>query len=677
VNASASHEVEAPAAVPARAPDEDWHAANQRFLTAALGLVRRWLERHAGGPEVVGLPERVPAEGQELGALAGQMIAPPALETLCARFGLTSFERNILLLCAAVELDGSLASLCGVAMGQQHAARPTFGLALAALPGAHWSALLPAAPLRWFQLVELGPSESLTQARLRIDERILHALVGLDYLDDRLAAVVRPAEPQPLVVPGHRKLAAELARLIAGRAATNEGALVQLLGEDGPGKREIAFAACEALSLRLCVAPAAALPAHPAESAALARLWSREAMLGDRALLIECDRGDGGEVGQALRFAERTAAVTLLAARQRPPELSRPSVALEVRRPSRTEQRALWRQGLGPLAHDALTDTLTAHFDLAASSIRASCADAAARVTPEDRAAEVVWSCARMQARVRLDDLAQRIEGQAGWDDLVLPAAQTAVLRDIVMQVRHRAQVYETWQLGGRCGRGLGVSALFSGPSGTGKTMAAEVIASELRLDLFRIDLSQVVNKYIGETEKNLRRVFDAAEEGGAILLFDEADALFGKRSEVKDSHDRFANIEVGYLLQRMESYRGLAILTTNLRNAIDPAFMRRIRFLVQFPFPTAAERARIWRSVLPTGAPVEALDVDRLIRLNVSGGVIRNIALNAAFLAADAGTPVRMEHLLRAAQNEYTKLERPLTAAEFGDWLVPREAGR
>ena len=237
------------------------------------------------------------------------------------------------------------------------------------------------------------------------------------------------------------------------------------------------------------------------------------------------------------------------------------------------------------------------------------------------------------------------------------------------MHVRRRTTVYESWGFGARNSRGLGISALFAGPSGTGKTMAAEVLARELRLDLYRIDLSSVVSKYIGETEKNLRRVFDAAEAGGAILLFDEADALFGKRSEVKDSHDRYANIEVSYLLQRMEAYRGLAILTTNMKGALDTAFLRRIRFIVQFPFPDAASRAEIWRGIFPPETPTKRLDYDKLARLNVAGGNIRNIALNAAFLAADAEEPVRMEHLLRAARGEYAKLEKPLTGAEIGGW--------
>jgi len=269
-----------------------------------------------------------------------------------------------------------------------------------------------------------------------------------------------------------------------------------------------------------------------------------------------------------------------------------------------------------------------------------------------------------------LDNLAQRIESDARWDDMVLPEEQRRLLQEIVMHVRRRVTVYETWGFGSRGTRGLGLSVLFAGPSGTGKTSAAEVLAHELQLDLYRIDLSATVSKYIGETEKNLRLIFDAAEEGGAILLFDEADALFGKRSEVKDSRDRYANIEVSYLLQRMEAYRGLAILTTNFKSALDTAFLRRIRFIVQFPFPDAAQRAEIWRRSFPPHTPTENLDMEKLARLHITGGNIRNIALNAAFLAADAQEPIRMEHLLRAARAEYAKLEKSPTESEFGGWL-------
>jgi SpoVK/Ycf46/Vps4 family AAA+-type ATPase len=210
---------------------------------------------------------------------------------------------------------------------------------------------------------------------------------------------------------------------------------------------------------------------------------------------------------------------------------------------------------------------------------------------------------------------------------------------------------------------------LFAGPSGTGKTLAAEIVAGALSLDLWHIDLSQVVSKWLGETEKNLARVFDAAEAGGAVLFFDEADSLFGKRSEVKDSHDRYANIEVSYLLQRLESFRGLAVLATNNENAVDAAFLRRLRFIVRFPQPGAPERVAIWRGVFPPDTPVEGLRPDLLARLAVSGGTIRNIALTAAFLAADAGAPVRMTHLREAAEIECAKLRRPLSPAETGNW--------
>ncbi len=250
---------------------------------------------------------------------------------------------------------------------------------------------------------------------------------------------------------------------------------------------------------------------------------------------------------------------------------------------------------------------------------------------------------------------------KASWQDLVLPDEQMTLMHQIAQQVRERHTVYGQWGFAQRMNRGFGISALFTGESGTGKTMATEVIANDLRLDLYRIDLSAVVSKYIGETEKNLRKLFDAAEQGGAILFFDEADALFGKRSEVKDSHDRYANIEINYLLQRMEGFRGLAILATNMKSALDPAFMRRLRFVVHFQFPGVKERRRIWERALPGDTPQEALDYDRMARLTVNGGNIHSIALNAAFLAAANRTPVTMPLLLSAARTELRKLERPI----------------
>jgi SpoVK/Ycf46/Vps4 family AAA+-type ATPase len=314
--------------------------------------------------------------------------------------------------------------------------------------------------------------------------------------------------------------------------------------------------------------------------------------------------------------------------------------------------------------------SLVDHFNLSSSSIQSAIFQASSIDIQQASMKETLWGICRQQARPRLDELAHRIAAYGHWDDLVLPEKEHQVLREITAHVKQRARVYETWGFEQKNPRGLGISALFSGASGTGKTTAAEAIAQVLDLDIYRVDLSAIVSKYIGETEKNLRRIFDAAEGGGVILLFDEADSLFGKRSEVKDSHDRNANLEVSYLLQRMETYRGLAILTTNLKSSIDQAFMRRIRFIVQFPFPDAVQRAEIWRRCFPDQTPTEALDFDKLGKLSIAGGNIRNIALNAAFIAADAGEAVQMKHILRSAKSEYVKLERPLTETEVKGWV-------
>jgi SpoVK/Ycf46/Vps4 family AAA+-type ATPase len=347
---------------------------------------------------------------------------------------------------------------------------------------------------------------------------------------------------------------------------------------------------------------------------------------------------------------------------------------VEVRRPTVDEQLGLWNHALGPLASDLFAElaALVAQFPLDVDEIeragRAVVADESPRAG--ETLAARLWRTCRAQARQPLHRLAQHIESSAEWRDLVLPDDSLRALREIATHVRQRAKVYGAWGFAARGPRGLGLSALFAGPSGTGKTLAAEVIARELNFDLFRIDLSQVVSKYIGETEKNLSAVFDAAEQAGAILLFDEADALFGKRSEVKDSHDRYANIEVSYLLQRMEAYRGLAILTTNQRAALDTAFSRRLRFVVSFPFPDADLRERIWERIFPAHTPTVGLDFAKLARLGVAGGNIRNIALNAAFLAADANEAVHMKHLLVAARGECVKIEKSLTSAEIGGWV-------
>jgi hypothetical protein len=596
---------------------------------------------------------------------------PSALDHLCAAFGLSRFERAVLLLCAGVELDGAFGPLCAAAQGDPARTYATFSLALAALPEPHWSALLPTGPLRRWRLVDLGSGGSLTGSPLRIDERVLHYLAGLAHRDERLAGLVSTISVEPPRTDAHRRLTE---RVVASwRRLAEAGALpvIQLCGDDAAARRQIAAAACAELGLGLCSLPADLVPQGPAEIDGLARLWEREAALGASALLVDAEDlepTDAAAWRAVGRLLEQTSAAMLLATPQRRPELRRRTVTFDVPRPSMAEQRTLWQDSLSAVGQsvNGEVERLIGQFSLTAGAIDAAVGEALGNAnTGIGRA---LWDACRIQARPRLDDLAQRIEPAATWRDLVLPEAQIGTLHDIGRHVRHRARVYEGWGFGGGT-RGLGISALFAGGSGTGKTLAAEVLAAELRLDLYRVDLIQVVSKYIGETEKHNKRIFDAAEEGGAVILFDEADALFGKRSEVKDSHDRYANVEVSYLLQRMEAYRGLAILTTNQKQALDAAFMRRIRFVVQFPYPDAEQRAEIWRRIFPSAAPTHNLDPLRLARLNVAGGNIRNIALHAAFLAADESEPIRMAHVFQAARAEYAKLERTLSESEVGGW--------
>jgi hypothetical protein len=653
---------------------ERWPEANQRYLTAALGLVRLALEQHAARADETPLDNSKSETAKAVIEKARRALpAPSALDTLCSAFGLSPFERDVVLLCAGVELDSRFGPLWPAVQGDRERRYPTFSLALAALPDPHWSALAPAAPLRYWRLIEVGSGSALTSSALRIDERVLHYLTGVQHLDERLAGLIEPLSEETDVVPSHGALAERLAAALSRAGAHGALPVANLYGFETTGKRAIAATACAAIGMHLCRLSASDVPAAPSERVALARLWEREAVLSGSALLVDCELRGGSEGAERAvsPFLESVRGVLIVASREPWRQGCRPMVRLEVKRPTAAEQRGSWESALGPLAHrlNGRLETVTAQFSLDTEAIRAASSLLGEASQDDEPLGARLWAVCRAQARPQLDDLAQRIEAAAAWDDLVLPEPQRQILREIAVHMRNRAKVYETWGFAARTVRGLGISVLFSGASGTGKTMAAEVLANELALDLYRIDLSQVVSKYIGETEKNLRRVFDAAEEGGAILLFDEADALFGKRSEVRDSHDRYANIEISYLLQRMEAYRGLAILTTNMKSALDPAFLRRLRFVVHFPFPDAAQRVEIWRRVFPHETPAEALDVAKLARLNVAGGNIRNIALNAAFLAADVGQPVRMTHLLRAARAEYAKLERPLTEAEIGGW--------
>jgi len=653
--------------IPAHA---DWSEANQRFLVAALARVREALRNHVA----LGTGPRLTTSNDGASHLEDEtpwtLAVPPALDRLGALFGLSPFERDLLVMCAAVELDASFSTLCAEAQGDPRRTFPTFSLALAALPGAHWSALTPDAPLRYWRLLELSTGDALALMPLRIDERILHYLTGISYLDERLRGVMEPLAGSSELPPSHQAVKQRIASLWSRGAAAAGWPVPMLCGAEQEARRAIAASACAELGVHLYVCSGVEIAAGTTERAGLLRLWEREAALTGSALLLELEDVEAVDnLRLVRRCIDQLRGLVIVSGREPLRELRRVALRLDVPPLGTRERHALWQAALGPLAArlNGQLDAAVQQFRLSPSALRSASLELASASPVEQRS---LWDVCRAQARPRLDDLAQRIDSAATWSDLVLPESQRQVLREIALHLRARGLVYDTWGFAARNARGLGISALFAGTSGTGKTMAAEVLAQELRLDLYRIDLSQVVSKYIGETEKNLRRVFDAAEAGGAILLFDEADALFGKRSEVKDSHDRYANIEISYLLQRMEAYAGLAILTTNMKSALDSAFLRRLRFVVEFPFPDAGQRAEIWRKVFPAAMPTEQLDFERLARLSIPGGNIRNIALHGAFLAADGHEPVRMQHLLRAARREYAKMERPLSEAEIGGWV-------
>lgn len=600
---------------------------------------------------------------------------PPELTALAECFGLSRFERSVLLLAAGMELDPTTGSRCAAASGDPDARYPTFGLALAALPDPHWSALTPVAPLRRWHLIELADETRLTASPLRADERILHFLAGSPYLDARLHGMLRPVPPLPLP-PAYQKIAGQVTAGLGGGglAAADPRAplLTELTGGDRQTRAGIAAEAARSLGLGLYVMAATDVPGDAAARDRLIRLWQREAMLLPAALLIEDGPMERDQAAAADAFIAAAGVPLVVAGDEPRAESVSRGGRVTIPALSDDEQFTVWADAFDglPDLDDRRLRGLVTQFRLPQHVVRSVAATVRRDLDGGGRTAfELAWRAGLEEARMGLDRLGRRVEPDAGWDDLVLPAEQLGVLREIVAQVRQRAMVYHEWGFARTLRRGLGVTALFAGGSGTGKTLAAEVIAAELGLDLFIIDLSQVVSKYIGETEKNLREVFDAAERGGALLLFDEADALFGKRSEVKDSHDRYANLEVSYLLMRMEAYRGLAVLTTNMKQALDQAFMRRIRFVVDFPFPGQAERADIWRRVLPGQVPSEGLDTSRLAQLTVAGGSIRNIALAGAFLAAEDGGTLEMRHLLSAARTEYQKLERSLSPGEVRGW--------
>ena len=648
------------------------------------------------------------------------------LERLRALFDLTPFDVDAFLLSLAPEIDLRYERIYAYLQDDVTRKRPGVAMSLNVLcdtSGERLSArtrFLADAPLVRHQLIALysDPTQThppLLAHYLKPDPRIVEYLLrdenlpGQEDLDSRLGdscEVEHPSVPPPLFLPPDvQDQLADLTTLSrptgepSSPPATVSPLIILFQGETGTGKHTAARSICAAWGRPLLTVHLGRIPAQ--DFGTLVRLAVREAHLRGAGV---CWRGtdaliSGREEGDPTRPSRRRAYHDALLAypvvsfvaledMERQPDcaLLRAPRMVRVRfpRPLYPLRRALWDHCLDEALDEGTdldTDGVAGRFRLTGGQIHDAVLDARHRARqrpPRQQAITVddLFAAARARTSGQLIDLAKKIDVRHTWDDLVLPDDQIAQLHEMCDQMRYRPLVLGEWGFDRKLSLGKGLNALFAGPSGTGKTMAAEVIAGGLGLDLYKIDLSTVVSKYVGETEKNLERIFGAARNSNAILFFDEADALFGKRSEVRDAHDRYANVEISYLLQKMEEYDGLVILTTNLSKNIDDAFMRRMHFTVEYPYPEEEARRRIWQIAFPDGAPLaQEVDLDWLAdRYRLTGGNIRNVALTAAFLAARDGSTqdnpggkvIGMEHLLWATRREFQKMGRLADEREF-----------
>ncbi|MCE7990098.1 MAG: AAA family ATPase [Caldilinea sp. CFX5] len=633
---------------------------------------------------------------------------PLRLDQLAQLFQLDALDLDILLICLAPEIDLRYERLFGYLQDDITKKRPTVDLVLNLLsPSLDFkltarARFAPNAPLVKHHLLHLfeDPAQvapPLLNKCLKVEERVVSYLLDSDRLDQRLALFVEHRHPQlqieEVLLPAEVKR--RLVHVVRTARLHNTPLVFYFQGPADIGQARTAEALCREVGKTLLVVDGARWvnangrqPNQEADLSTIVALLRREALfqnavlywsafdrvqaeqmgIGDQALLHELAADQGLTILAGDALWEPTAARQELA-----------FVRVEFPGPSYVERIQWWQRALQPVGHQvghaALAgttgeavnlDELASKFRLSGGQIQAA-ANTARNLArwrdPEQEnitIADLHTAC-RLHSNRKLATLARQITPHYRWTDIILPVDRLQQLREICNQVKHRALVHDEWGFDRKLSLGKGLNVLFAGPSGTGKTMAAEVVANELLLDLYQIDLSQVVSKYIGETEKNLDRIFREAQTSNAILFFDEADALFGKRSEVKDAHDRYANIEIGYLLQKMEEYEGMAILATNLRANLDEAFARRMHFIIEFPFPDEEQRYRIWCGVFPAEAPLAA-DVDFAAlaqAYKLSGGNIRNIALAAAFLAAEEQSVIGMNHLQRAAKREFQKVGR------------------
>ncbi len=604
--------------------------------------IGEFLERD---PAAILAGEELAAADRALDELAAAGGAP--LAELSVGLGLSVGEHDLLALALCAEVDPGFARLC--AYLADDATRPYLSPRLACdllAPGGGATpplaaALGPRARLRRLDLLRLDGAGAWGGRALRVDERVLAVIAGDVGPDRRLLPALEPlpASELPARLAEAALRAAELSVAAAARGAPP---LLALAGEPTVPLRAVAAAAAAHLGLTACMLRPERLSELTVAEAV--SLLEREARLCRLAYVLEEPLPSSWPQLGALQI--------VIAAE---PPAGGLGARVDVPTPTHAERCELLRTALGEDAIDAdELERIAGQFPLAPETLAEAVASARAEsVHDASPLPEALWRACRLRARSRAPGLATVIEPRRIWEELVLPEQLVGRLRALAAQVARRPLVYEHWGFGERLGRARGITALFAGASGTGKTLAAEVLAGALGVDLQRIDLAGVVDKYIGETEKHLRTVFDAAERSGALLFFDEADALFGKRTDVRDSHDRYANIEVDYLLQRMEDYPGLAVLATNRKSALDAAFLRRLRFVLDFPFPDVVARRRMWERAFPTDTPIERLDFDAIARLELSGGSIATVAVNSAFAAAAEEVPVGMVHVATAARAE------------------------
>jgi hypothetical protein len=648
-----------------------------------------------------GYPRYSPAQSTEMPS--SQIQPSSRLGLLQQQFDLSVFDLDAILIALALELDRRYEQIYAYLQQDGRSVRPSVNLVLnllctnAAEKLQQRSHFAPAAPLLDNDLLQLSPPQatnqfSLLAQEISLDPAIVRYLLnetGLDADLSRSCSLILATVP-----PEQTNLPAPLVQQISAitqNSSSTQPIRLYLQSTDAVTSHQFAQVLAHQLSHPLLTVDLDDLIRQPEHFRQRLKRLGRDAWLQNTVLyLYPVDSLHQDTTNHLYPFlidllAETNTPIVVAGRQPWQPsaDCSLGIVTIPLTVPGFGDRLECWKIHLaiaGLTVEPGIIETLADRFRLTHTQIQSAIATAQNQLAYELEPASIevlLFQAARNQSGHHLNKLTQPIQPRYNWSDLVLPAMQFEQLQEICIHLKHRRTVFETWGFDRKLSLGKGVNALFAGPPGTGKTMAAEVIAKSLQLDLYRIDLSQVVSKYIGETEKNLSQIFTAAASTNAILLFDEADALFGKRTEIKDSHDRYANIEVGYLLQQMEAYEGLAILTTNLKSNLDEAFTRRLRFIVDFPLPSIQERSRIWQNIWPHSLPLDS-EINWSIlakQFDVTGGNIRNIALAAAFLAANEGTNVKISHIEQAICREYQKMGKPIMNEVF-DYL-PQTASK